>query len=807
MTITNVAATNWWNQKKVAVLSTGDEILVVHDTPTNVKFIKRASNGTQTPLTGDIAGAESGSLVATADNRLFFVWRQSGTGGSRTSNNLYLASGTLSGSTITWGTAQEVGGAGYWTGYFTGAWLNYPDLVAVQEGTGWNIMIVYSYQQSTDNQAYSAKVNLSSGLTYGSWTNVQMFDQAIANPTFPSICLNPANNYAHVTYSGGTTGANYGIRYRMANYGSGTWGAWTSEVAVDTTHYVLSNQGYGVVCQWDAGRSLVVIGGLTYDGTNNRHVVWDSSNFTSFVNRWDAIPDNSGYDTVAGPGMAIDSATGDVYLAGSRYISGIGFADVAYVKLTRVGLALNPSLRTTIDSFLTGSTSVPANTFAWFANGKVRMLYTRGNNSPYQLAYYETAPPTYDSISYGEYVGSFAKQTTAGYQDVSLPAGCPDLRNAKPGTWSIEVVGATYDTSAIATATWKAHYMLMVGATTGPYNSYASTGTSADGQNFSDTSRRFSSKLITLAESGGTNRNAASFVEFPTASTFRINWDSAESGVNVFIFKVTVGLEAARIVQWDFNATGNKSVTGVGFTPDLAEHFMIEGVSLDSVTTTVYLALGKMNKHGQQWGLAVAADDNADTSNTSRRQETDTCLTGVGPGEYASSQAHFVSMDADGFTVYFSVAAYTSRPWTLCKKGLSSKLGTHVLEASPDAVLTRHGFVATGLTVLNVSNGPTSTPQTHAAFNLGMTDFTNHRVIGVIDRDNVGTSEADSIWYNDKSTLSASTGPTAYNVGTYALTDTTTITATFTNAALGTEHLYCLTGPPGTDTYPQTVAT
>lgn len=405
-------------------------------------------------------------------------------------------------------------------------------------------------------------------------------------------------------------------------------------------------------------------------------------------------------------------------------------------------------------------------------------------------------------------VGSFVKANATGNQDISLPAGLPDMTAQAAGTWAILFWSGG---SLLGSGSWDQHVVNTLGFTTGAANSYAVGGQETDAQATAQTARRMAAKCITVPTGDGAGiYYEADFVSFPTSNSMRINWTTNNAWAANICYMVITGLTGAKVVTWTDPATAiNKSVTGVGFNPDLIFHASIGKVAVASDIFALF-QFGVVNKHGQQWANGWASNDNVSPSNTSRWQQTDACLTSVSGGEIANAQAHHVSTDADGFTVNFSQTDNGVTNIALCLDGISSKIGAFVKTASvgSQVIPTRHEFTLKGALFSHIDGSPQPGPFTTAVWSMGATDFTNVRSIMLRDTDAVNPTQADSVWSSSAPLMigtAAGSPPTLVGTGTVSGSSSdVTVTWSSSNGET-TEILYCLLGDAGVNTYPSAV--
>lgn len=408
------------------------------------------------------------------------------------------------------------------------------------------------------------------------------------------------------------------------------------------------------------------------------------------------------------------------------------------------------------------------------------------------------------------YTGSFTKIDTVANQDIQIAV---DLTAASAGTWAI-----IFWTSGVpgnpASGTWVSHIQPMIGYTTGASNSYVVTADSVDAQTTSVTGRRMAAKCISLNYSNTTLKADADFVGFNSSGVggagtcnMRLSWTTnagSSPQSNVIGYTIFNGLTNAKVVTWTTPTTNTtKAVTGVGFSPDLVFHIGNSSSTTSEANAGSLFDFGAMNKHGQQWANGIGSVDAVNPANSSRWQQTDACYVDVTGGESTRFQAHFQSMDSDGFTTYFSGTTGTAfQVASLCLKGLSSKLGSFVTTSGASMVVdTRSGFQPRGALFSNFRDSPTSAPSAHAIWNFGSTDFSNHRSASSFDKDAVSPTVAKSVWHNDASLVVAYDSAVQYKA-TVSTNSSGVLTATASTATSGMEVLYVVVGDAGTNTFP-----
>lgn len=343
-------------------------------------------------------------------------------------------------------------------------------------------------------------------------------------------------------------------------------------------------------------------------------------------------------------------------------------------------------------------------------------------------------------------VGSFAVNTSTGTQAVTGVGFTPKaLVFFKSG-------------SASTSGTWDSHIHQAVGFTSGPTESYSLSGASQDAVGTSNTGRRIAAKALTFIDYDGATIIGEADLSSFDADGFTLDWTDAPTTADEVGFVAVGGTNVqAKAVNWTSpTSTGNHAVTGVGFTPDVVLHVAGHdgAAGIPSSSGGHRFAWGAMDDSGNQWTHAVFAQDGQSTSNTGRYQRTDKCISEITGNGTIEEEAEFVSMDADGFTTNFTTAfngafAYIS----LCLSGISATVGnfaktTNAAPASQS--ITGVGFKPGAVLLSSFANVATTSVQPHAAWGTGAGDGTNERSTLQVDVDGLSTTDAESLWKNDK---------------------------------------------------------
>ncbi len=284
---------------------------------------------------------------------------------------------------------------------------------------------------------------------------------------------------------------------------------------------------------------------------------------------------------------------------------------------------------------------------------------------------------------------------------------------------------------------------------------------SQDGAAVSNSSRRIAAKALTIVQWGEALVAEADLASWD-GNNFTLTWTTNDATADTIHF-IAIGGPAvsAKVVDWTMAAAvGNRSVTGVGFSPDVVLHahagFILSG-ALPLNAALAAFGFGAMDRAGNQWANEAASFDNSALSDTQRGQVTNACLYAFNNALVVQKQASFFSMDADGFTVNFTNAtsAVQSPVISLALKGVSAKAGffnKSTTSSAPAFVAGQHAWRDLGVS----SGGSITLPAASTTGNLIVVSF-----------DFGYTAPAptvSSITDNKGNTYSLAAGPTDWSV-------------------------------------------
>ncbi|MBP7965003.1 MAG: DUF11 domain-containing protein, partial [Caldilineaceae bacterium] len=342
--------------------------------------------------------------------------------------------------------------------------------------------------------------------------------------------------------------------------------------------------------------------------------------------------------------------------------------------------------------------------------------------------------PTVADVAYK--MGNFTKRTSTGSQVITHNLGKTPkaIMLWTSGQTSDGTVGSAY------------HYAQGISDGT---TSYAFAAAGQDNVSPGNASRRFAAKAITLVEWGEVLLAEADLSSW-TTTTFTLNWTTNNSDATLIHYLLIGGNDvAAKAVNWQVpTSTGNRTITGVGFQPDLVMHLNggtgLTGSAPSSQTQSA-AGFGVMNAKGEQWALAALAKDEIDPTATSRGQRTDAALVSTGldgsQNPEFSAIASYVSMNADGFTLNFSTTSANNTAGqvaSLALRGVSSKLGSFdKATATGSQAVTGAGFQPEALMLASWARTARTTTDDNTIMTLGASDGTTEGVSWFGDWDNI----------------------------------------------------------------------
>jgi hypothetical protein len=343
-------------------------------------------------------------------------------------------------------------------------------------------------------------------------------------------------------------------------------------------------------------------------------------------------------------------------------------------------------------------------------------------------------------------VGSFAKTTAAATASQSVTGV-----GFKPRALILWTDGV-----ATGAGAWGDSQRMAFGVTAGPDNSFAIAVASRDAVTRTDTTRHSNTSALAIVQWSESLLAECGLTSFDNDG-FTLSWTTNNATAYLINYLAISGSEIddAKVVQWNrLDNTGDESVTGVGFKPDLVIHLSQLYTSATGTANNAVFILGAMDAEGNQWSVSIDSRDNlTSVSNTAKWHSNAACLLWGFSGSNGV-RATYKSMDADGFTVNFDLFDVAARRYnaSLCLKGTALRCGNMTMPVSDGAqAVSGLGFGPLGvLLATNQSTSVSAAAQDHATLALGASDGTNQRALAVKDEDNLATSDVNAITYNDR---------------------------------------------------------
>ncbi len=351
--------------------------------------------------------------------------------------------------------------------------------------------------------------------------------------------------------------------------------------------------------------------------------------------------------------------------------------------------------------------------------------------------------------------------------------------------------------------TFSAGYRFAWGVTdgiSGTGTSRCAATSSENGNAVSNTTRIISGKALTIVEWGNVLLAEADLTSWD-ATNITINWTTNNSTGYVIHFIAVGGSGvSAKVVGWTMpGATGNFSVTGVGFQPTAVLHSHVGNgylAALGTIRTHGGFSLGAMTSGGGQWANFHYALDNLADTDTQRGQQTDACIYSMNESLVVQKKASFVSMDADGFTLNFTTAnSNATQTFSLALAGVSAKAGSFnksTSAAPASQQVTGVGFAPELVLLTSFQDVTQASPVAHARFGLGASDRASEGCAATQDADVAATADGEGIDKTSKvfvkannaaQTVDAEADMTSFESDGFTLNWTT-------NDAVATEMLY-----------------
>jgi RHS repeat-associated protein len=337
-------------------------------------------------------------------------------------------------------------------------------------------------------------------------------------------------------------------------------------------------------------------------------------------------------------------------------------------------------------------------------------------------------------------MGTFLKSASTGSQTITHDLG------AEPKAILLWTGSATASDST----SFMSGQRVSIGMSDGTA-SHSKSAASQDNVNTSNTGHRHADAALSVVQWDGSLRAEALLTNW-NENDFTLNWTTNDSTTYSVSYLILGGSDvSAKVLDWlSPSSTGNVSVTGAGFEPDLA----INLYGRPSASTSPHngpnagIGLGVMDDAGNEWATFEYSRDGRGTSETARGIRTDRAIFYSYETSTWENRASYVSMDADGFTVNFDATETNQNTISsLVLKGIEFDLGnfTKSVSAAPASQsITGAGFEPAALLMAGVQT--TSTGQSAGSrWALGAADDNTAAAFALQDANGSGFTSVDAI--------------------------------------------------------------
>lgn len=305
-------------------------------------------------------------------------------------------------------------------------------------------------------------------------------------------------------------------------------------------------------------------------------------------------------------------------------------------------------------------------------------------------------------------------------------------------------------------------YTYAIGLTAGASSSGSISAASQDNQGTSNCSKRSAAKALTIVQWGEALLAECDLKSFD-ADGFTLTWTTNDGNAYIINYMALGGpnLSNAKVVDWTLGAaTGNRSVTGVGFQPDCVLHLGANAATVPESSATAQVMIGAMTS-GAQWTCGGRATDNQADTNTTLHGHTARTIQLQTTGIWWDYYASYVSMNADGWTVNVGdTANYANKHvFSLALKGGSYYLGALTATTSGtapvDQAFTGFGFAPEGLLFAHINSSTADYNSTSSPFSWShsASDGTNERAALIEDDSGAATSNTAAYAASNKALI------------------------------------------------------
>jgi len=316
---------------------------------------------------------------------------------------------------------------------------------------------------------------------------------------------------------------------------------------------------------------------------------------------------------------------------------------------------------------------------------------------------------------------------------------------------------------------------------------------SNDASASSDVVRIFSTTdVIRNTTAGATTLNLVATLTSFDATGFTLNWGTLATTSPLYNYLALGGADITNVNTGNFAAntsTGNQSVTGVGFQPNVIILFANLNTTSTQTNNNSCFGIGVATSSTERWAIAVGMQNGQATMNNRRAFYDNVCFMHPAAGSNnVEATADFVSMDTDGFTINWTDApGQADLIGYMAIRGGQWKAGVDTQKTSTGTKATTGiGFTPSGVLFGSVCDTNNNTIVDNARFMVGCTDGTRNTTVWTGDSDNVPDSIANTITSSTKclvmATEAVSASPTTQAEANISTLDSDGFTLDWTTA-------------------------
>jgi len=253
---------------------------------------------------------------------------------------------------------------------------------------------------------------------------------------------------------------------------------------------------------------------------------------------------------------------------------------------------------------------------------------------------------------------------------------------------------------------------------------------------------------------------------------------------------------SAKVVYWTTpTSTGNKAVTGVGFSPKALIH-LGRNQTIFGTAANLSSCIGIVDDNSNEFALSMYSQD-AQTASVAARSIFQKSFHTLSSTTASSEIANHVSMNADGFTNNFTtVLASAMQVSTLCLSGIEVKIGnftkTTNVSVPVDQAVTGLGFQPLALMFIHAVSTVYDAIAVNLRAGLGIADIDTEFAVHYNDNHGADPTDTDDLVKTDKClVLSANIPSTIIAEADLKTLDSDGFTLTWTtNNALANKIVY-----------------